>query len=286
MSGHEEAPSAGDTHSAAPGQKRQLPPRDVQSMGWLTESSQQPKRHRYIEGVDGRGLPEMQAQLYKLEQQAAAKKAAGQSLSKPRRVPAGALGASNAGVGTRDQKDLKEAPTDANRLAASEAALEWKAQLYAKLARGEGVSVEEESYNVDFFAKAAERPIDDKGGISVRCGEFELPGCLGKASPSRPLGGGGAREGGGREQWEREERESHAEQTAEEERRDRRVDAVFELERETEEGRRRAAEDKSRRKSREDQKRAALKAAMIKQVAAKLMKAKQAGSKNGSSSAG
>lgn len=32
------------------GEKKPLPQRDVQSMGWLTESSQQPKRHRFIEG--------------------------------------------------------------------------------------------------------------------------------------------------------------------------------------------------------------------------------------------
>lgn len=54
------------------------------------------------------------------------------------------------------------------------------------------------------------------------------------------------------------------------------MQAVFELERETEEGRRRAAEQKDRKQSRDDHKRVALKAAMVKQVAARLMKAKQA----------
>lgn len=245
-------------------------------MGWLTESSQQPKRHRYIEGVGGRGLPEMQAQLYKLEQQAAAKKASGQSLSKPRRVPAGALGASNSGVDTRNQKDLRDAPTDANRLAASEAALEWKAQLYAKLARGEEVSAEDDSYNVDFFAKAGERPLPDADALTAAANAPQSRLGIGASRPSGNEGGGA----GEREQWERDERHTYEAQSAEEERRDRRVDAVFELERETEEGRRRAAETKDRRKSREDQKRAALKAAMVKQVAAKLMKAKQAGSKS------
>lgn len=65
---------------------------------------------RCVAGVDGRGLPEMQAQLYKLEQQAATKKASGQSLAKPRRVPAGALGAANTGVDSRNEKDLRDAP--------------------------------------------------------------------------------------------------------------------------------------------------------------------------------
>lgn len=263
--------STGDPHDAVPSPKRQLPPRDVQSMGWLTESSQQPKRQRYIEGVDGRGLPEMQAQLYKLEQQAAAKKASGQSLSKPRRVTIGALGAANAGVDTRNQKDLREAPTDANRIAASEAALEWKAQLYAKLARGEAVSADDESYNVDFFAKASDQSLPNHEALAAAAN-----------APHSRLGVGAAHQDGrqpgaaDREQWEADEREAHATQTAEEERRNRRVDAVFELEKETEEGRKRAADDKDRRKSREDQKRAALKATMVKQLASRLLKAKQA----------
>ena len=46
--------SDGRAAAEAPGQeeeKRALPQRDVQSMGWLTESSQQPKRHRLIKGA-------------------------------------------------------------------------------------------------------------------------------------------------------------------------------------------------------------------------------------------
>lgn len=52
--------------------------------------------------------------------------------------------------------------------------------------------------------------------------------------------------------------------------------AVFDLERETEEGRERAAADRERRREREDQKRATLKAAMLKQMAARIQKAKKA----------
>ena len=52
--------------------------------------------------------------------------------------------------------------------------------------------------------------------------------------------------------------------------------AVFDLERETEEGRRRAAAERDRRKEREDGRRAALKAALVKQMAAKIQKAKNA----------
>lgn len=51
--------------------------------------------------------------------------------------------------------------------------------------------------------------------------------------------------------------------------------AVFDLERETEEGRERAAAEKERKKEREDQKRAALKAAMVKQMAARISRAKK-----------
>jgi hypothetical protein len=49
-------------------------------------------------GVGARGLPEMHAQLYKLEQEAAMKKAAGLPLSKPRRTAGPQLGKANAGV--------------------------------------------------------------------------------------------------------------------------------------------------------------------------------------------
>lgn len=125
-------------------------------------------------GVGARGLPEMQAQLYKLEQEAATKRAAGIPLAKPRRPAGPQLGKANAGVAERAERDRLQAPvgtagecmskvqcclkfqtaptrwstcrqlqTEANRLAESEAALQRKAALYDRLARGEGTEAEE-----------------------------------------------------------------------------------------------------------------------------------------------
>lgn len=52
----------------------------------------------------------MHAQLYKLEQEAAVKKAAGASLTRPRRPSGPQLGAANAGVAARDKLDRLQAP--------------------------------------------------------------------------------------------------------------------------------------------------------------------------------
>lgn len=68
------------------------------------------KRRNHAAGVGARGLPEMHAQLYKLEQEAAMKKAAGVPLTKPRRPSGPQLGKANAGVAERASRDRLQAP--------------------------------------------------------------------------------------------------------------------------------------------------------------------------------
>ena len=68
------------------------------------------RRHTIRAGVGARGLPEMHAQLYKLEQEAATKRAAGVPLARPRRPAGPELGKANAGVAARDTLDRLQAP--------------------------------------------------------------------------------------------------------------------------------------------------------------------------------
>lgn len=253
-----------------PPQKRQkLPERDVQKMGWLTESTQQPRKHRFVEGVGVRGLPEMQAQLYKLEQEAAMKKAAGIPLAKPRRPAGPQLGKANAGVAERAERDRLQAPTEANRLAESEAALQRKAALYDRLARGEGTEAKEDMYHVDFLGKSASAPPDAEA-LTAAANPTGSRAGIGASHYSGNAAATDMHREQAHEQWVAESEQSYTAMSEEEERRQRRVDTVFELERETKRGRERAAEEKERRKELEDARRKQLKAAMLKQLATKL----------------
>lgn len=44
--------------------------RAVESLGWLTESSIMPKKHRAIEGVGASSILELKAELYKSQEEA------------------------------------------------------------------------------------------------------------------------------------------------------------------------------------------------------------------------
>ncbi|GLC72113.1 hypothetical protein PLESTF_001205300 [Pleodorina starrii] len=63
----------------------------------------------------------------------------------------------NAGVEERDRRDRLEVKSTADRIGECYAALERKAQLYEKLARGE-VDDDDEQYEVDFLRKGEEGP--------------------------------------------------------------------------------------------------------------------------------
>ncbi|KAL9263407.1 hypothetical protein AKJ16_DCAP18672 [Drosera capensis] len=135
-------------------------PEAAESLGWLTESSIMPKKHKAIEGVGASSIMELKAHLYK-EQEEARKS---RELSGPdfeyqrakRKIPTSPsdpFSRKNSGVDARAHKDklaLKAAKDGTD----SYAALEKKAQLYEKLVRGELSDEEDkEKYCVDFFRK-------------------------------------------------------------------------------------------------------------------------------------
>ncbi|KAF4360157.1 uncharacterized protein At4g18257 [Cannabis sativa] len=131
----------------------------VESLGWLTESSIMPRKHRAIAGVGASSILDLKAQLYHSQEEA--KKARDHSASDPhfqrpkKKIPSHhpLSAAKNSGVEARAFKDKLElkAVKDGS---ASYAALEKKAELYEKLMRGELSDEEEkEKYSVNFFAK-------------------------------------------------------------------------------------------------------------------------------------
>ncbi|GAA0142942.1 hypothetical protein LIER_03734 [Lithospermum erythrorhizon] len=144
----------GDRKAAPPIRKR------LESLGWLTESTIMPKKQKSIEGVGPSSILELNAQLYKSQEEAKRLPKEPHRLQVHRakhKVSAhDAYSASNSGVASRAQKDKLEMKAVKDG-AASYAALEKKAELYEKLMRGE-ISDEEENekYCVDFFRKGVE----------------------------------------------------------------------------------------------------------------------------------
>ncbi|GFR43914.1 hypothetical protein Agub_g5048 [Astrephomene gubernaculifera] len=127
---------------------------DVGNLGWLAQSGVLPRKKQDIEGVSGSSILELQAQLYRAQENAKLR-ASGAELP-DRRTSGLDVGAlmkrRNAGVEERDRKDRLEVKTTADRVGECYAALERKAQLYEKLARGE-VEDEEDQFEVDFLRK-------------------------------------------------------------------------------------------------------------------------------------
>jgi hypothetical protein len=162
-----------------------------------------------------------------------------------------------------------QAPTEANRLAESEAALQRKAALYDRLSRGEGTEAEEDMYHVDFLGKSASAT-PDADALTAAANPVGSRAGIGAAHYTGDPAAPDSQQEQAHKQWTAESEQSYAAMSEEEERRQRRVDTVFELERETKRGRERAAEEKQRRKELEDAKRKQLKAALLKQLAGKL----------------
>ncbi|CAK7350236.1 unnamed protein product [Dovyalis caffra] len=134
----------------------------VESLGWLTESSILPKKHRAIEGVGASSIVELKAQLYKSQEEAKKSKDIAPSDVEYHRAkkivtPLDTFSKKNSGVESRELKDKLELKA-VNDGTASYAALEKKAELYEKLMRGELSDEEEnEKYCVDFFRKGVQQ---------------------------------------------------------------------------------------------------------------------------------
>ncbi|KAG6472866.1 uncharacterized protein At4g18257-like [Zingiber officinale] len=132
----------------------------VESLGWLTESSVMPKKRKSIEGVGAASIVELKAQLYRSQEEARkAKEAAPAEFLRPKKkpLPSDVFSHKNAGVENRANKDKLEMKAMKDGSAVY-AALEKKAELYEKLARGELPDEEDkERYCVDFFHKTLEQ---------------------------------------------------------------------------------------------------------------------------------
>lgn len=133
----------------------------MESLGWLTESSIMPKKHKAIEGVGASSILELKAELYKSQEESKkSKELSGSDVeyhrAKRKLTPNDPFSRKNSGVQARAHQD-KLALKAVNEGAASYAALEKKAELYEKLVRGELSDEEDkEKYCVDFFRKGME----------------------------------------------------------------------------------------------------------------------------------
>lgn len=141
----------------------------VESLGWLTESSIMPRKHRVIQGVGPSSIIDLKAQLYKSQEES--KRLSKETISatdpkyshlqvhraRDKISPHDPFSGKNSGVdarATKDKLELKAANDGTN----SYAALEKKAELYDKLVRGELSDEEDkEKYCVDFFRKGIEQ---------------------------------------------------------------------------------------------------------------------------------
>ncbi|KAF7849106.1 hypothetical protein BT93_L1235 [Corymbia citriodora subsp. variegata] len=135
----------------------------VESLGWLTESSIMPKKHRAIAGVGASSILELKAQLYRSQEESRQSKdlSGGPDASYHRAKVIGptpdTFSRKNSGVDARAHKDKLElkAINDGSK---SYEALERKAALYDKLVKGELPDEEDqEKYCVDFFRKNVEQ---------------------------------------------------------------------------------------------------------------------------------
>ncbi|KAG5006437.1 hypothetical protein JHK82_024392 [Glycine max] len=133
----------------------------TESLGWLTESSIMPKKHRVIAGVGASSILELKAELYKSQEDSKkSRELAGPDAeyqrAKNKIAPKDKFSVKNRGVDARAHKDKLELKAVSDGTA-SYAALERKAELYEKLVNGELSDEEDqEKYCVDFFRKGIE----------------------------------------------------------------------------------------------------------------------------------
>eukprot|EP00882_Tetradesmus_deserticola_P014383 GHRQ01015295.1.p1 GENE.GHRQ01015295.1~~GHRQ01015295.1.p1 ORF type:complete len:249 (+),score=73.58 GHRQ01015295.1:275-1021(+) len=146
-------------HTMASKKKPRESSPEREHLGWRASSAVPAKKHKPIEGVSGKGVVELQAQLYRTQEHARLR-AEGLVDVKDKHVrrKAGVDVASikNPGVEAREARDkqlqLKITGSGSERLAESSAALQHKALLYERLARGEEDD-DHEKYEVEFWRK-------------------------------------------------------------------------------------------------------------------------------------
>ncbi|PNW75356.1 hypothetical protein CHLRE_12g523800v5 [Chlamydomonas reinhardtii] len=123
----------------------------------------------------------------------------------------------NTGVEERDRRDKLEVKTTADRVGECYAALERKAQLYEKLARGE-LDDEGEQYEVDFLRKGGAAEEEAGGGEGRRGGDLVDTMLQAVSGTGGMMTADMARERERRD-WERDQQRIMADEEAEERRR-------------------------------------------------------------------
>ncbi|CAM6102098.1 unnamed protein product [Calypogeia fissa] len=153
-----EAPQRGSAMEAS-GEKKMggKEARKIESLGWITESSVMPRKRRDIEGVGAASILELQAELYRTQEDVKKVKEGGavdldEQRSRRKLAVPDVFSRKNSGVEERAGRDKLHLKTE-NDGSASYTALEKKAELYDKLVRGEVPDGDSEKYNVLFYKK-------------------------------------------------------------------------------------------------------------------------------------
>ncbi|KAK9808859.1 hypothetical protein WJX72_005240 [[Myrmecia] bisecta] len=252
--------------------------RSAQSLGWLSQSSVQPKKQRIIEGVSASSLVDLKAQLYKTQEEARlVKEGKLDPESRGRRTVGIDLSLRNAGVEERDKRDKLHIKTKDDVLQDSRAALERKAALYDKLAAG-WADDDEELYNVDFLRKGF--LVDERVDERHRTGEEAVDSAAEAINAPGFASADMQRERERRDWEEASRRETDAAAQQEELRRAKR-EAINELVEETRVGREAAAAQKQQRQQAAEKTREKLKAAFLKRQVQALKAAKAGATKQG-----
>lgn len=131
--------------------------RKIESLGWITESSVMPRKRRDIEGVGAASILELQAELYRTQEDVKKIKEGGaddldEQRSRRKLAVPDVFSKKNSGVEERAGRDKLHLKIE-NDGSASYSALEKKAELYDKLMRGEVPAGDEDKYNVLFYKK-------------------------------------------------------------------------------------------------------------------------------------
>ncbi|KAK3238233.1 hypothetical protein CYMTET_51741 [Cymbomonas tetramitiformis] len=244
--------------------------RDAESLGWITESGIMPKKQREIEGVSAASLVDLQAQLYRTQEDAKRRQEGLEPLDDAGRKKSDFKVSSlferrNGGVEERDRKDmLHTLPEDPTSQCFQ--ALERKAALYEKIARGE-IPDNEDLYNVDFVRKGyLEDDPPEHSRIDLPR-SYDEHGTGGMLSDDMQM----ARD---RVSWEEESRRTMQEEKEREQRREQQKERIQEQAQKTRDGRERVQSLKERRASQVDRNRERLKAAFLKKQVEKLREAK------------
>ncbi|KAI3431435.1 hypothetical protein D9Q98_004487 [Chlorella vulgaris] len=247
--------------------------RSTESLGWLAQSGMQPRKRRDIEGVGASSLVAMQAQVLRAQQEAALVKEgkldAEELRARRKGGIAALLGKKNAGVGLRDERDRLEVKTATDKLGESRAALERKAALYDRLARGE-VDDEDAIYEVDFLMKGGVGgggTASGNGGTAwhqqQQQGEVDTAGMAAYTATGGLRSGDMAREQE-RRSWEAEQEAEIAAEEETERRRKERRELLNEVIEEGAEERLLAATARQQRQAAEARKRERLRQALLK----------------------